>query len=244
MSDSKLTALTAETTVAMTDIAYFVDDPGGTPLSRKCTIANLSKGIDLSNVPTASGAVTLQPAAGSNLNVTLATTGDFTVNTNQLYVDTSVGNVGIGTTTPTSGKLQIETPAGVNFQNAIYLVKSDGYGGSAIQSYYTSPLNYGLGLAVAGDSKVVVNKAGNVGIGTTSPDDRLHVTVGTTDAVECLKLEQLDVSEGFANFVSTSAANTTNPITTWTTGGAIAGFVRIAINGTDQWMPFYSAPTS
>lgn len=49
---------------------------------------------------TSVGALTLTPLAGSNLNVSLATTGDFAVNTNQLYVDTSAGFVGIGTATP------------------------------------------------------------------------------------------------------------------------------------------------
>jgi hypothetical protein len=52
------------------------------------------------------GAVGITPASGSNLNVTLATTGDLAVNTNQLYVDTSLGNVGIGTTAPVT-KLDI-----------------------------------------------------------------------------------------------------------------------------------------
>lgn len=45
------------------------------------------------------GAITATPAGGSNFNVSLATTGDFAVNTDDLYVDTSSGNVSIGTTT-------------------------------------------------------------------------------------------------------------------------------------------------
>ncbi|MBI2627400.1 hypothetical protein HYW72_00530, partial [Candidatus Nomurabacteria bacterium] len=48
------------------------------------------------------GAVGITPASGSNLNVTLATTGDLAVNTDDLYVDTSSGNVGIGVTAPTA----------------------------------------------------------------------------------------------------------------------------------------------
>ena len=43
------------------------------------------------------GAFTFTPAAGSNLNVSLSGAGDFVVNTDDLYVDTSNGNVGIGT---------------------------------------------------------------------------------------------------------------------------------------------------
>src|SRR5690606_13994240 len=46
------------------------------------------------------GALGITPAAGSNLNINLSTTGDFAVNTNQLYVDTSTGRVGVGTITP------------------------------------------------------------------------------------------------------------------------------------------------
>lgn len=52
------------------------------------------------------GAVTVTPAAGSNLNVALSTTGDLAVNTDDLYVDTSSGYVGIGTANP-STNLQI-----------------------------------------------------------------------------------------------------------------------------------------
>ncbi len=63
-----------------------------------------------SSISTSSGALTLQPVAGSNLNVTLSGTGDFAVNTNQLYVDTSAGNVGIGETAP-GAKLQVNTGA-------------------------------------------------------------------------------------------------------------------------------------
>jgi hypothetical protein len=52
------------------------------------------------------GALTLSPTSGQNLNISLATTGDLVVNTNQLYVDTSASAVGFGTTTP-SAKVHI-----------------------------------------------------------------------------------------------------------------------------------------
>mgnify|MGYP001562234102 CR=1 FL=1 len=51
-------------------------------------------------VVTASAALTITPAAGTNLNINLSTTGDLAVNTSQLYVDTSTGFVGFGTTGP------------------------------------------------------------------------------------------------------------------------------------------------
>jgi hypothetical protein len=41
MADAKLTALTAITSASLDDIVYVVDDPGGTPASKKITIADL-----------------------------------------------------------------------------------------------------------------------------------------------------------------------------------------------------------
>jgi len=41
MADQKVTALTEETSPALADILYIVDDPGGTPTSKKFTIQNL-----------------------------------------------------------------------------------------------------------------------------------------------------------------------------------------------------------
>ena len=49
---------------------------------------------------TSSGALTFTPAAGSGLSVNLSGAGNFAVNSNQLFVNTSTGNVGIGDNTP------------------------------------------------------------------------------------------------------------------------------------------------
>jgi hypothetical protein len=45
MADQKLTALTAVTSASADDIVYIVDDPLGSPLSRKITFDNLQKSI-------------------------------------------------------------------------------------------------------------------------------------------------------------------------------------------------------
>lgn len=44
MANKKVTQLTEETTVVYSDVAYFVDDPAGTPASKKCTVQNFVKG--------------------------------------------------------------------------------------------------------------------------------------------------------------------------------------------------------
>jgi hypothetical protein len=91
--------------------------------------------ITTPSIITASGALTITPATGSNLNIVLGTTGDLAVNTSQLYVDTSTGKVGVGTSEPserlhvldpgaaTNCKLVIEASAG----NSSYLVLRSGY---------------------------------------------------------------------------------------------------------------------
>jgi uncharacterized membrane protein len=87
-----LGAVTLGSTLAVTgnlDVNGAANDIGGT--------LNLS-----GNALTSSGVLTITPAAANNLNVVLSGAGDFTVNANQLYVDTSAGNVGIGSSTPLS----------------------------------------------------------------------------------------------------------------------------------------------
>lgn len=76
----------------------YVSTSGDESVTGSLAVDNLK--LDGNILSSTSGDVTLTPLAGQNLNVNLSTTGDLAVNTNQLYVDTSTGNVGIGTTTP------------------------------------------------------------------------------------------------------------------------------------------------
>ena len=55
------------------------------------------------------GAPTITPTAGTGLAINLSTTGDFAVNTNQLYVDTSQLTVGINISAP-EGVLHVAHP--------------------------------------------------------------------------------------------------------------------------------------
>ncbi len=44
MADTKVSALTAATSASSDDLLYLVDDPGGTPTSKKITVANFLGG--------------------------------------------------------------------------------------------------------------------------------------------------------------------------------------------------------
>lgn len=77
-----------------------------------------------------SGALGITPASGSNVNVNLSGEGDFAVNNNQLYVDTSVGNVGIGTTSP-KAKLDVQTAGAVGSNvTGLIVAAQDTYAGA------------------------------------------------------------------------------------------------------------------
>lgn len=102
----------------------------------------------------AAAALGITPAAGQNLNVNLSSTGDFAVNTNQFYVDTSTGNVGIGTTLPVSA-LNVAGTTGLTWGNSstpskgLLTVGSQGTAGSSFfvnTPGYSSSFGAGFGV--------------------------------------------------------------------------------------------------
>jgi len=99
---------------------------------------------------------------------------------NEFYVDPTTGHVGVGTTSTFwpltvaavgDGFVQVNSPDGIT-------VGSFAGGGIGWYGTYT---NHPLGLFVNyGAPSMLIDTNGNVGIGTTSPSDKLHVA-GSTD---------------------------------------------------------------
>ncbi|MEX0916799.1 MAG: hypothetical protein WDZ44_01725, partial [Candidatus Spechtbacterales bacterium] len=86
-------------TVAITSSTWSITAAGVASGFTELTVDNLKlDGNTLSSLT--SGGITLAPLAGESLAISLSTTGDFLVNTDDFVVDTSTGNVGIGVTTP------------------------------------------------------------------------------------------------------------------------------------------------
>ncbi len=114
------------------------------------------------------------------------------------------GNVGIGTSTPTAG-LTISTE-GSNYTDGSYFLVSgpnSGFGGGAtLAGIKTTAADGGdynfLKIQNAAGTKFVINGAGNVGIGTTSPSARLQIGAATVPVGSALS----------ANFVSTAGTLT------------------------------------
>jgi hypothetical protein len=90
--------------------------------------------------------------------------------------------------------------------------------------------------------QTMMNKSflGKVGIGVSAPAVPLHVVGADATTLAVLELEQNDDGEPFIEFDATSASDQTKSITSVTSVGALRGHVRVAINESDYWMPFYA----
>ena len=84
--------------------------------------------------------------------------------------------------------------------------------------------------------------ADKIGFGTDAPTSAF-VTIkqdGTSAAIACLTLDQDDTDQEFIRFDGTSASDQTKSLTTDTSVGDLTGHIRVNINGTDFWIPYYA----
>jgi len=109
--------------------------------------------------------------------------------------------------------------------------------------FYTTPND--AGATPSPSFRMTIDEDGFVGINVAAPLGQLHVDqASTSGAIPVLLLDQADVSEGFINFVGTSAASAAGPISSWTVGATLTGYYRVEINGAQYWAPYYTAPSS
>lgn len=101
--------------------------------------------------------------------------------TTRLFIDVSSGNIGIGTTNP-QRKLSIAGGMNIDDSDANDNTLANGLvfgrwgSGEGILSKRTPGGNYcGLDFYTHGQARLIIDNDGNIGIGTTTPDDRLDV---------------------------------------------------------------------
>ncbi len=140
---------------------------------------------------TSTGALTITPNAGANLNIALSTTGDFTVNTSQFYVDTSTGFVGIGTAAPTNAlsfnndiaqKIWIESSAAGTTGRNLLIESGSTTAGSADVTGGNLLLKSGVGTGT-GSSNIFFQTGTTLTTGTTLQTVSTKMTIAGSGAV-------------------------------------------------------------
>lgn len=143
-------------------------------------------------------------AGGSSLMYLNWVGGDVSIARNAIYAK-SAGNVGIGTTSPTLGKLQVNAGGNevvgffgssgmtANQSNYLQIGKDQAVGNNAgeISFKYVGDNNASnmLSLGFYGNGqKLNILPNGNTGIGTTSPNTPLHITAPSGDGVPLLRV--------------------------------------------------------
>ena len=240
-SDAR-TVLDDTTVAAMVDTLGGASSTGTGGLVRKISAALVTPDIGVASATslacpthtTASGAVTHTPAAGSNFNIALSTTGDFAVNTNQFYVDTSTGRIGAGTATPSYDFHQTSSTASLTAvwettlaggQAVCYWVSGDGTNMQLLKSNSISQIATN---AASASFRIGVNNASGTGgihfllanavnnvltstglmLGGTSPSAKCHVLATT----EQLRLG--NTTAEYCSFTQSSGGTLTIDITT------------------------------
>ena len=84
--------------------------------------------------------------------------------------------------------------------------------------------------------------ADKIGFGTNTPADAsVEINqANSSGAIACLSLDQDDTDQEFIKFDGTSASDQTSSLTTDTSVGSLTGHIRVNVNGTDFWIPYYA----
>ena len=153
---------------------------------------------------------------------------------NLFFTDAGNDRVGIKTASPST---ELHVVGGIKATGGI-----DFDGGGFTFNESGAALDFRIETDTLTHAVFVDGSADKIGFGTSSPTSGF-VTIdqaSSTGAIACLTLDQGDADQEFIRFDGTSNSDQSSSITTDTSVGSLTGHIRVNINGTDYWIPFYA----
>ena len=153
---------------------------------------------------------------------------------NLFFTDAGNDRIGIKTNSPST---ELDVVGGVKATGAI-----DFDGGGFTFNDSGAALDFRIETDTLTHAFFADGSADKIAFGTSSPTSAL-VTINqanTSGAIACLTLDQDDTDQEFIRFDGTSASDQTKSLTTDTSVGSLTGHIRVNINGTDFWIPYYA----
>ena len=153
---------------------------------------------------------------------------------NLFFTDAGNDRVGIKTGSPST---ELHVVGGIKATGDI-----DFDGGGFVFNESGASVDLRMETNTLANAFFVDGSADKIGFGTSSPAGAaVEINqANSSGAIACLALDQDDTDEPFIKFDGTSASDQGSSITTDTSVGSLTGHVRVNINGTDYWIPFYA----
>tara|TARA_R110002124_G_scaffold24343_3_gene89290 strand:- start:293 stop:907 length:615 start_codon:yes stop_codon:yes gene_type:complete len=199
-------------------------------------VLNDAGNITANGTLTVAGATSLNGGAfifndsSADLNFTIESNGDDT----NFFSDGGEDRIGIGTGTPST---KLDVVGGFKASGAVDLD-----GGAFTWNQTGASLDFRCETNNLDDAFFIDGSADKIGFGCQDPSNAL-VEINQSNssgAVACLSLDQDDTDQPFIHFDGTSASDQTSSLTTDTSVGSLTGHIRIDVNGTDFWIPYYA----
>jgi hypothetical protein len=156
-------------------------------------------------------------------------------NANAFFVDAGNDRIGIFNASPS---VAFDVTGAAKISGAVDL---DG-GAFTWNDSSANDLDFRCETATLANAFFIDGSADKIGFGTSSPADAsVEINQANSSAgTACLSLDQDDTDQEFIKFDGTSNSDQSSSLTTDTSVGSLTGHIRVNVNGTDYWIPFYA----
>ena len=155
-------------------------------------------------------------------------------NANAFFVDAGNDRIGIFNASPS---VPLDVTGAAKISGAVDLD-----GGAFTWNQTGASLDFRCETNTLDDALFIDGSADKVGFGCQDPSDAM-VEINqssSTAAIACLSLDQDDTDQEFIKFDGTTASDQSSSLTTDTSVGSLTGHIRVNVNGTDFWIPYYA----